>query len=177
MTWLQEQDGAVSKAHVRSLPQWQGLSEHERADISGMGIELFVPLAIKDSLLGLLMVGGKLGGRRFTTEDEEYLAMMARMAATRIDSLLLLRELAQHREDMERTQRELSGAIRMARIGDLAATLAQELEAPLQAILNVTHIMAQDAIGEAVSREDVERVNTQALRGLQCGADSLGVGR
>ena len=61
VTWLQEQDGAVSKAHVWALPQWQGLSEHEQADIAGMGIELFVPLAIKDSLLGLLMIGGQVG--------------------------------------------------------------------------------------------------------------------
>ncbi|MBI2855754.1 MAG: hypothetical protein HYX93_02780 [Chloroflexi bacterium] len=46
----------------------------------------------------------------------------------------------------------------------LAATLAQELESPLQAILNVAHIMAQDAQGEGVSGEDVERVKTAALR-------------
>ena len=52
----------------------------------------------------------------------------------------------------------------MARIGDLAATLAQELESPLQAILNVAHIMVQDAHDKGASREDVERVSTQALR-------------
>lgn len=119
VAWLQEQNRTVSMARARSLPQWQGLPEHERAVLSGLGIELFVPLTRKELFLGLLVVGEKSGGRRYTPEEAEYLEMIAHIAATRMDSLLPSRHLAQHRQDAERTQRELAELTRIARDGDL----------------------------------------------------------
>lgn len=62
-------------------------------------IEMLVPLVVRDELVGLIVLGGKATGERFTPDDREIVCAMARHIAVGINQRNLMIELERRAEE------------------------------------------------------------------------------
>ena len=108
---------------------------------------LCVPLTIRARVVGAIEVINRLDGT-FTERDLELLQAMAASVAVAVDNANLYSELADFTGELERSQAQLVQAEKMAAIGRLAASLAHEINNPLQAIHNSLHLSLHDGLGD-----------------------------
>jgi HD-GYP domain-containing protein (c-di-GMP phosphodiesterase class II) len=62
-------------------------------------IEMFVPLVVRDELIGLILLGGKATGESFSSDDKEVICAMARHIAVGIQQRNLLKEVERRAEE------------------------------------------------------------------------------
>ncbi len=106
---------------------------------------LCVPLRIRDEVIGAIEVINKLDGA-FTEQDLELLQAMAASVAVAVENARLYSELADFANELERSQAQLVQAEKMAAIGRLAASIAHEINNPLQAIHNSLHLSLHEGL-------------------------------
>jgi signal transduction histidine kinase/DNA-binding response OmpR family regulator len=125
---------------------------------------LCVPLIVKDQVAGAIQVVNKLSGQ-FNKNDQALFLSIAASAAAAIENARLYNELADFAQELERSQAQLIQAEKMAAAGRLAASIAHEINNPLQAIHNSLHLTLRPNLPEekrtrylAMAQEEVERL-------------------
>ena len=125
---------------------------------------LCVPLTIHDRVIGAIEVINKLDGD-FTEQDVGLLRAMAASVAVAVDNASLYSELSDFARELERSQAQLVQAEKLAAIGRLAASIAHEINNPLQAIHNSLHLSTHQGLNEdvrsqylGVAQAEVERL-------------------
>jgi signal transduction histidine kinase/ActR/RegA family two-component response regulator len=125
---------------------------------------LCVPLVVKDEVMGAIQVFKKHGGQ-FNQNDQELFQSIAASVAAAIENARLYNELADFARELERSQAQLIQAEKMAAAGRLAASIAHEINNPLQAIHNSLHLTLRPSLPEekrtrflAMAQEEVERL-------------------
>jgi len=113
---------------------------------------LCVPLVVRGRIIGAIEVINKLDGP-FTDADLDLLQTMAGSVAVAVENARLYAELADFASALERSQAQLVQAEKMAAIGRLAASLAHEINNPLQAIHNALHLSSQSGLPEEKREE------------------------
>ena len=113
----------------------------EKFDLPARSI-LCVPLVIRDHVIGAIELVNKVDGQ-FTQEDLELLNSMAATIAIALENARLYTELAEFARELEESQAQLVKAEKLAATGKLAASLAHEINNPLQAIQNCLHLVTQ----------------------------------
>ncbi len=113
---------------------------------------LCVPLMVRDRVSGAIAVINKQDGP-FTEADLDLLQTMAGSVAVAVENAQLYSELAEFAQELERSQAQLVQAEKMAAIGRLAASIAHEINNPLQAIHNNLHLAALAQLPEEKRRE------------------------
>ncbi|HEY88800.1 MAG TPA: response regulator [Thermoflexia bacterium] len=125
--------------------------------------QLYIPIAAHEGPVGLLIVLGKSN-----TLSRDNLPLFERMAATvsiAVENAQLYGELAAFTGALERSQNQLLQAGKMAAVGRLTASIAHEINNPLQAIQNSLHLVSHpnmDASGRQryldMAQGEVERL-------------------
>ena len=94
-----------------------------------------------------------------------------------VDNANLYSELADFAKELERSQAQLVQAEKMAAIGRLAASIAHEINNPLQAIHNSLHLSLHERLGEdrrfqylSMAQAEVQRVSVLAFCNRPVGA-------
>jgi signal transduction histidine kinase len=133
-------------------------------DLAAVAAQLFVPLCLKDELLGFIAINRKESGWFFSTDDRDFLSALANQSALSIANALSYDEIAelnagleqktqelartnaelQHSftqlehtySDLQRSQENLVRSEKMAALGRLTAGFAHEMNTPLGASLN-----------------------------------------
>jgi two-component system NtrC family sensor kinase len=132
------QTGETKLANDVDLDPHFSAEVDEEAGLTARAI-LCVPLTIRDRVIGAIAVINKLNGA-FTNQDRDLLQAMAASVAVAVENANLYSELADFAEELERSQAQLVQAEKMAAIGRLAASIAHEINNPLQAIHNTLHL-------------------------------------
>ena len=126
---------------------------------------LCVPLAKREEVLGALVVLKQDAGL-----DEDYISLMEHLAATvsvALQNARLFQDLESFAEEVERSQNQLIQAEKMAAVGRLAASLAHEINNPLQAIQNSLHLALHPGLDEVKRREFLEMAQQEVARLVQ----------
>ncbi len=124
---------------------------------------LCVPLKIRDRVIGAIEVINKLDDE-FTQQDLELLQAMAASVAVAMDNASLYSELADFADELERSQAQLVQAEKMAAIGRLAASIAHEINNPLQAIHNSLHLSLHRRLEEEKRMQYLGMAQTEVQR-------------
>jgi len=136
---------------VERDPYFSGGPAEEMAGVVPEAI-LCAPLRIRDRTIGAIELVNKLDSS-FSEQDLDLLIAMAASVAVAVDNANLYAELADFAEEVERSQAKLVQAEKMAAIGRLAASLAHEVNNPLQAIHNSLHLALHEGLGEERQKE------------------------
>ncbi len=84
--WLAHTDRLLRSQDLDMLPQFRGLWGQERKELSRLDARLFLPLQVKQELVGILAVGGKLSGEAHSADDEIALWTLANQAAVAVEN-------------------------------------------------------------------------------------------
>jgi len=106
--------------------------------------------------------------------DLELLVIFARQAAVALENAQLYNELKDYIQQLEDSQRSLIMAEKMAALGRLMASLAHELNNPLQGVQNCLHLAERTDLPESqrqefilMARREVERVSALAQTAME----------
>ena len=133
---------------------------------------LCVPIVVKGKAIGAIEAINKIGGP-FTNDDLEMLSFLAASVGVALENARLYGELAQSKQELERSQVQLIQAEKLAATGRLAASIAHEINNPLQAIQNCLHLVLNRPLTDEkksrylnMAQEEVERLITIVTRTL-----------
>jgi signal transduction histidine kinase/DNA-binding response OmpR family regulator len=134
---------------------------------------LAVPLIVKSRVQGVIVVINRSEGL-FTSDDLELLQFLAGAVAVAAENARLYGELADFARELERSQAQLIRAEKLAATGRLAASLAHEINNPLQAINNCLHLVVNRPLSDdkkkyylGLAQTEVERLITLVQRTLE----------
>jgi signal transduction histidine kinase len=129
-----ELTGEMLRARVRDLDRLRLVGELK------MNSVLIVPMASRDRVLGALVFVMAESGRALLPADLELAESLAARAAAAVDNSRLFRQVQQQLEERARTEAALVKTERLATAGRLAATIAHEINNPLEAITNLIYL-------------------------------------
>lgn len=138
---------------------WNRVLEHATLDV------LCVPLAKNDETVGALMAVAAPGILR-----EQDITLMEHVAATvvvAVEKAWLFHDLEAFADEIERSQNQLAQAEKMAAVGRLTASLAHEINNPLQAIQNSLHLAGHAGLDEQEKRTFLEMAQNEVNRLIQ----------
>ncbi|MBN1249244.1 MAG: response regulator [Anaerolineae bacterium] len=126
---------------------------------------LCVPLAKNDETVGVLVAIGEPHSLR-----EADITLVERVAATvvvAVEKAWLFHDLEAFADEIERSQTQLIQAEKMAAVGRLTASLAHEINNPLQAIQNSLHLASHKGLDGAKKQEFLEMAQSEVNRLIQ----------
>ncbi len=94
----------------------------------------------------VLAAGRSAGGAPFTEADVEMIVILARQAAVAMENARLYTDLKATLRRVEESQRALIQAEKMAAVGRLVASLAHEINNPLQSVRNCLHLAMRQGV-------------------------------
>ena len=124
---------------------------------------LCVPLIIREQTVGAFEVVNKFGGA-FSDQDLGLLQTIAGSMSAALANANLYREVADYAAELEHSQNQLIQAEKMAAVGRLAASIAHEVNNPLQAIHNSLHLCMHDGVPEVSRREYLSLAQSEVQR-------------
>jgi signal transduction histidine kinase/DNA-binding response OmpR family regulator len=143
---------------------------------------LNVPLKVGDRVIGLLTVNNKTHPRPFTQNDLYLLSALADYACVAIENARLYHDLATSRDELRRRGEELEAKAdkgarelratreylvqteKLASLGQLAAKVAQEVNAPMQAVLGYVRALRSRLGADDWRLEALNSIEQEALR-------------
>ncbi len=124
---------------------------------------LCVPLAKNGETIGVLIAVGRANMLR-----EQDISLVEHIAATvvvAVEKAWMFRDLEAFADEVERSQNQLIQAEKMAAVGRLTASLAHEINNPLQAVQNSLHLASHQGLDEeqrgrflAMAQNEVNRL-------------------
>jgi signal transduction histidine kinase/CheY-like chemotaxis protein len=141
---------------------------------------LCVPLIAKDKVIGAIELINKKDGL-FNEVDLSLLSSIASTIAVAIDNARLYREQANLIQQLHNSQKQLLNREKLAATGRMAASLAHEINNPLQAIHSCLQLAIHFDLGKEkqhdylqMAAEEVERVIGMSTRILEFARPSTG---
>lgn len=160
------QDGLVDVNDMDIVPSLRDVSDSDRQMLATNQLELLISLKTRGQLTGILVLGNKISGETYSTEDRQLLSTVANQAAISIENARLFEDLKQ----------QLIKASKLASLGELAANVAHEVNNGLQSVINFATILYQD-IKDDDMKKDCKIIESEALRARNIVEILLGIAR
>jgi signal transduction histidine kinase/FixJ family two-component response regulator len=127
----------------------------------GLGSVMCAPVNQKIGASGVLLAARDRDDLRFRESDLELFIILARQATVALENARLNAELRDYIHQLEDSQRALIQAEKMAIAGRLTASIAHEINNPLQAVQNCLHLAGRTEL------QPDERKNYLNLAGIE----------
>ena len=135
------------------------------AELEAARVAVLVPLFMSGELAAILVVGEKVSAEVFDTAEIELLEMLIGQTAVAMKNAGLYGDLQHRMEELRTTQQQqLIQSAKLAAIGELAASVAHELNNPLTVILGTTCLLRRDASQGGPLDMQLSLVEEQAMR-------------
>ena len=136
----------------------------EKQDLKILPSELWIPLIMRDEVMGLLTLGAKNGNQPFSDFDLYYLQQIAAQAAVSLNTCRLYERRRQEKEDLDKTLQNLSLLYGIGK----AMNYISDLKKLLQYILNQAIDIASAEKGSLMLYDaEAELLNIRVLAGLE----------
>ncbi|MGQ9851013.1 MAG: GAF domain-containing protein, partial [Aggregatilineaceae bacterium] len=152
----QEPVSGVSSADLKRLAEL----------VRGQSV-LALPLTIRGTTAGLVLLVDTLTRREFTRREVELAEALVLQAANALENARLYRDLELSLQELHRTQSRLVQTARLSAMGELAAAVAHQINNPLTTILVDTELLLADLSPDHPDREGLEAVQRAGKRALE----------
>lgn len=171
-------DSLLRRAIDSGSAQHLTLDETDRSDARrqlyelGFASVICAPVTLKDESR-LLFAARSRDENPLSEADLEMLVVLAHQAAVALENARLYEELRLYVRQVEESQRMLIQAEKMATAGRLTASIAHEINNPLQSVQNCLHLASRMDLPEetrreymALAKEELERLMSTVQRML-----------
>ena len=161
--------GIVGRVDALNTPVWvnaTGPGEPELKAaivIQGLGSVMCAPISRMD-LHGVLYAGQDAAAPAFREVEWEMFLLLVRQATVAMENARLYGELREYVRRVEESQQALIRAEKMAAAGRLTASIAHEINNPLQAVQNCLHLATRGEVSEKKRREYLDLANIELNR-------------
>ena len=128
-----------------------------------LGAAMFVPVK-RLNVNSLLFVGRNQDEPSFREADLETFLILSNQAATALENARLYAELREYVKQVEESQRALLQAEKMAAAGRLSASIAHEINNPLQSVQNCLHLAGREDLSAEQRSDYFELAKTELNR-------------
>ena len=135
----------------------------ELSAVTGIETMLVAPVLHSEGRI-VLAAGRGAGGAPFSEADVEMIVILARQAAVAMENARLYSDLKATLRRVEESQRALIQAEKMAAVGRLVASLAHEINNPLQSVRNCLHLAMRPTMEEAQRLGYIEMTDREVER-------------
>jgi two-component system NtrC family sensor kinase len=159
----------ISHADLSSAPlliHLNGPGESSlRAPLADLKLDsaILVPI-LRPNIHILLFAGRDANEPAFRESDVEMFQILARQAVVALENSRLYAEQLENLRKVEESQKALLQSEKMAAAGRLSASIAHEVNNPLQAVQNCLHLASREDVPEAKRREYLGMARTELER-------------
>jgi signal transduction histidine kinase len=131
------------------LPIFRSVSSSEREWFNHLEAEVYLPIFSKREWIGLLALGSKISGNRYTSEDLVTLSALANQTAVALENARLVDNLVQLNTELRQAYRSLDKANQdLERLDqtktDFISIASHELRTPLTTMVGYTEMLIDD---------------------------------
>jgi diguanylate cyclase (GGDEF)-like protein len=137
VAWLDKKSSPINPVQIGNIPEFRGLWQVEKEQLTGSDLGLLYPLKSRDKLIGILALGKKQSGGLYSHEDIGLVASIANQAGIIIENAQLythakirantdeLTGLYNHRHFHERLEQEIA---RGSRFGSTFSLIMMDID-------------------------------------------------
>ncbi len=161
--------GIIGRVDALGSPLWINTAspgdEDLQAELVAKGLcsALCAPMA-RLNVRGVLYAGQDADAPAFREVEWEMFLLLARQATIAMENARLYEELREYVRRVEESQQALVRAEKMAAAGRLTASIAHEINNPLQAVQNCLHLALRGEVTEKKKREYLDLANRELNR-------------
>jgi len=131
------------------LPVYRSVSPKDREWFQRLEAEVYLPIFSKREWIGMLALGAKISGNRYTEENLVTLSTLANQTAVALENARLVENLIQLNNELRQAYRDLDGAKRdLERLdqtkSDFISIASHELRTPLTTMIGYTEMLLED---------------------------------
>ncbi|HLO29650.1 MAG TPA: GAF domain-containing sensor histidine kinase, partial [Anaerolineales bacterium] len=131
------------------LPAFRSVSSAEREWFNHLEAEVYLPIFSKREWIGMLALGAKISGNRYSDDDLVTLSALANQTAVALENARLVENLVQLNTELRQAYRALDKANRdLERLdqtkSDFISIASHELRTPLTTIIGYTEMLIED---------------------------------
>ncbi len=148
--WLSTHDQPVSKHEIDVQPQFQSMWLSEREDLDTLAAELFIPIKVHESLVGIFLVGAKRSEQAYTMEDILTLTTVANQTAVAIENARLYTSEQTRLKEMDTLYSMARRLVMTENLDEVADTVARHAADSTQAAYALT--LTKEENGDYICR-------------------------
>jgi len=131
------------------LPAYKPVPTLDRKWFQALEAEVYLPIFSKREWIGMLALGAKINGNRYTEEDLVTLSTLANQTAVALENARLVENLIQLNNELRQAYRDLDRANRdLERLdqtkSDFISIASHELRTPLTTMIGYTEMLIED---------------------------------
>jgi len=163
---VSESGSPVARAAALETPVWGGMGD-ARLKRDLYQLELSSMMCVPTSLVNIssvLFVARDAGEPVFREADLEMFLILARQATIAMENARLYEELRAYVRRVEESQQALVQAEKLAAAGRLTASIAHEINNPLQGVRNCFHLATREDIPQEMRQKYLEMTQQELDR-------------
>jgi len=132
--------------------------------LKSLRLELCFPLTSREKIIGILFLGPRSSKGKYQALDLEFLSTLVNNLAVTVENARLYQSIKTANLEVQRAQVQLAEKEKLAALGELAASLAHEINNPLGIIKNYLALLQQESHKNQSSLEYIEIIKDELRR-------------